>query len=108
MVQQVGLNRGWLTWALTALLLCLALLLAIAPLISSGLIVSQQGLFHTVTIGGVACPQSFVVGWTLGHGWSVVTNVAVCRPGDTASWLRIGWRDGKRTSLCFDTSHLRC
>ena len=108
MVQQVAFNRGWLTWALVALLFCLSLLLAVAPLLSGGLIVSQQGLLHTVTIGGVACPHSFVAGWTLGRGWSFVPNAAVCNSGSVAGWLRVGWRDGTRTALCVDSSRLRC
>jgi hypothetical protein len=108
MVQKADRQRRGFVVLILFLWLCLAALPPAAAVMTGGRIVSQQGLILTVTVGGVACPQSVITGWTLGHGWSLVTNVVACSTGNTAAWLLVGWRDGTRSSLCVDSSHQRC
>lgn len=93
---------------LVALTVCVALL-PVTFLLGSSVVPVHGHRLLNVTLGAVWCPHSIIVGWTLGHDWSYVTNVVTCPPGSLpAAWLQVWWRNGVRNVICLDFARQRC
>ncbi len=113
-MRRTRVSRGILWLAAGVFLLCFCMVTTVpsAAIVVSTRIPGAGGVFlHSLTLGAVACPYSAITGWTLGHDWSAVTNVVTCPQSGSlapAVWLQLWWRDGTRTSLCYDFGGQRC
>lgn len=98
-------------WALGTLIIIVLVLAVLLMLYLSNNLpwLDNKAVIHSITFGAATCPSSTIAGWTMGRGWSQVSNVTNCsQPKTRAAWVLIIWPDGNRTSLCIDSDKTVC